>query len=191
MSADQVVLDLETQRAFSEVGEKKFADLGVSLVGVYFYATDRYETFEEAEIPLLEEKLSRSGRIIGFNIKRFDFPVLQPYFKRLDLAKLSSFDLLEELEKTLGHRVSLQSVSMATLNVGKGGSGLDAIHYYRAGEMDKLKKYCLEDVRLTKEIYEYGKKLGCVYYQSKDKTTRLSVKVDWKDPEPPANLSLF
>jgi DEAD/DEAH box helicase domain-containing protein len=77
------------------------------------------------------------------------------------------------------------------LGVGKSGSGLDAIHYYRSGEIDKLKKYCLDDVRLTKEIYEFGKKNGLVYYLSKDGTNRLTARVDWKDPAPPANLSLF
>lgn len=191
MPSDQIVLDLETKKSFDEVGGRNMADLGVTVIGTYFYETDRYKVFEEGEIPLLEEQLSRATRIIGFNNNRFDFLVLQPYLKRLKLSELPSLDLLEELEKILGHRVSLQSAAKATLDAAKTGSGLDAIHYYRSGEMEKLKEYCLNDVRLTRELYEFGKKFGHVYYLSKDGSTRMKVNVGWQDPEPPKNLSLF
>lgn len=191
MPQSQIVLDLETKRTFDEAGGRNPADLGVTVIGTYSYGTGEYRAFEEKEIAELEQLLSETSRIIGFNIHRFDFPVLQPYCKRLDLSDIPSFDLLEELEKILGHRVSLQSVARATLNQGKSGTGLDAIEFYRRGEMEKLKKYCLDDVRLTREVYEFGKKFGHVYYQSKDGTTRLKVEVQWKDPEPSANLSLF
>jgi hypothetical protein len=191
MPFNQVVLDLETQKTFDEAGGRNPADLGVSVVGAYFYKTNEYLCFEEHEIPHLEQRLSQASRIIGFNIRRFDFPVLQPYLKHIHLGQVLFLDLFDELEKALGHRISLQSVATATLNTGKSGSGLDAIHYYRSGEMEKLKKYCLDDVRLTKELYEYGKKFGCLSYLSKDGQNRLSTKVDWKDPEHPQNLSLF
>jgi DEAD/DEAH box helicase domain-containing protein len=186
-----VVLDLETQKSFDEVGGRNPAELKISVAGVYFYENDGYLCYEEAQIPELEQRLSQASRVIGFNIRRFDFPVLQPYLKHIDLAQVPLLDLMEDLEKILGHRVSLQSVASATLGVGKSGSGLDAIHYYRSGEMEKLKKYCLDDVRLTKEVYEFGKKNGVVYYLSKDGKNRLSARVSWNDPAPPANLTLF
>jgi DEAD/DEAH box helicase domain-containing protein len=191
MPQRQVVLDLETQKIFDEIGGRNPADLGVSVVGVYFYENDEYVCFEETRIPELERRLADTSRVIGFNIRRFDFPVLQPYLKHIDLGQMPLCDIMDDLEKTLGHRVSLQSVASATLGVGKSGSGLDAIHYYRSGEMEKLKKYCLDDVRLTKEVYEFGKKNRVVYYLSKDGTNRLTARVAWKDPAPPANLSLF
>lgn len=187
----QIVLDLETQKTFDEAGGRNPADLGITVIGIYLYETDSYRAFQENELAELEQVLSEASRIIGFNIRRFDFPVLQPYLKRLNLSDLPYLDILEELEKILGHRVSLQSIAKATLNTGKSGTGLDAIEYYRKGEIEKLKKYCLDDVRLTKEIYEFGKKFGHLYYQSKDGATRLQAKVNWKDPEAPANLSLF
>ncbi|MBI1909336.1 MAG: ribonuclease H-like domain-containing protein [Deltaproteobacteria bacterium] len=191
MPADQIVLDLETQKTFDEVGGRNnFHLLGVSVVGTYFYEKNQFKIFEEKEIPELENELQKTSRIIGFNIRRFDFPVLAPYLK-IDPAKLPILDIMDELEKILGHRVSLESVAQATLGVGKSGKGLDAIAYFRNGEMDKLKAYCLDDVRLTREIYEYGKKNGEVFYQSKDGLHRLPVKINWKDPEPPQQQSLF
>jgi DEAD/DEAH box helicase domain-containing protein len=191
MPQRQVVLDLETQKIFDEIGSRNPGDLGVSVAGVYFYETDEYVCFEESKLGDLERRLANVSRVIGFNIRRFDFPVLQPYLKHIDLGRMESLDILDDLEKTLGHRVSLQSVASATLGVGKSGSGLDAIHYYRSGEMEKLKRYCLDDVRLTKDVYEFGRKNGLVYYLSKDGSNRLSAKVEWKDPAPAANLSLF
>jgi DEAD/DEAH box helicase domain-containing protein len=191
MPQRQAVLDLETQKIFDEIGSRNPADLGVSVVGVYFYENDEYVCYEESRIGDLEQRLSGVSRIIGFNIRRFDFPALQPYLKHIDLGQVELLDILEEIEKVLGHRVSLQSVASATLGVGKSGSGLDAIHYYRSGEIEKLKKYCLDDVRLTKDVYEYGKRNGIIHYLSKDGLNRLTTKVTWKDPAPPANLSLF
>ncbi len=188
---NQIVLDLETQKGFDEVGGRQnLSDLGVSLAGTYFYASDQYQAFEEPELTKLEALLSQAERVIGFNIRRFDFPVLQPYCKNLRLSELPIFDILEEIEKRVGHRVSLNSVAQATLGVGKSGSGLDALVYFRAGEMEKLKKYCLEDVRLTREIYEFGKRFQKIYFTAREGGKR-EVAVDWQDPQPPANLSLF
>lgn len=187
----QIVLDLETKRSFDEVGGRQnLADLGVSLVGTYRYDLSEYLTFEEPQLARLEQILSETDRVIGFNIRRFDFPVLQPYFKNLRLSELPILDLLEEVEKRVGHRVSLGSLAQATLGEGKSGSGIDAILYYRSGEVEKLKRYCLDDVRLTKEIYEFGKRFGKVSFISRDRG-RVDTPVDWQDPTPPANLSLF
>ena len=192
MSSSQIVLDLETQKTFDEVGGgRNTAELKISVVGVYFYKTDEFKTFEEQQIPELEQALSTAERIIGFNTHRFDFVVLQPYLKRLRLSQLPSLDLMAEIEQTLGHRVSLQNLAQPTLNEGKSGSGLDAIDFFRKGEMEKLKKYCLDDVRLTRDLYEFGKREGYLAYLSKDKASRLTVKVGWKDPSPEPNLSLF
>lgn len=188
----QIVLDIETKRGFDEVGGREnFKDLGVSLVGIYRYDTEDYVSYEEKDLVQLGLLLSSAERIIGFNIRRFDFPVLQPYFKDLKLEKLPMLDLLEEVEHRVGHRVSLESVSQATLGIGKSGKGTDAIVYYRNGEIEKLKKYCLDDVRLTKEIFEFGKRWSKIYFLSRDRMGKIEVPVDWRDPDPPSNLSLF
>lgn len=188
---NQVVLDLETQRSFEDVGGRSnLSDLGVSVVGVYSYRDGEFHIFSEAEIPKLEELLSSAPRVIGFNIRRFDFPVLQAYLRRVKLANLPYLDILEEVENRLGHRVKLESVAQATLGRGKAGSGLDAIRFYRSGEILKLKEYCLEDVRITQEIYEFGKKQGKVLYTSRDGGAK-ELQVKWTDPKPSPNLSLF
>ncbi len=161
----KIVLDLETQKSFEEVGGRgKNHLLKVSVCGIYDYSQDRYLIFEEQELPKLAPILQTADQIIGFNIKNFDFAVLQPYMN-FDLNQLPYFDLLEEIEKIVGHRVKLESVAQGTIGSGKSGNGLEALLYYRNGRMDLLKKYCLDDVRVTKSVYDYALKNQKLLYR--------------------------
>ena len=178
MRGDKIVIDLETQKTFDEVGGRNYQDLLISVMGAYFYETDRYECFLEQELHRFENHIIDCPLIIGFNIRKFDLPVLQRYVK-VDTAKLPMLDLMEDIANKIGHRVSLDSVAQATLNIGKTGHGLDAIDFFRDGEWEKLKSYCLNDVKITKEIYDYGVKHGSVYYMSRDGSQKKKVAVEW------------
>ncbi|HAH04056.1 MAG: DEAD/DEAH box helicase domain protein [Parcubacteria group bacterium GW2011_GWA2_43_17] len=162
--SDKLVLDLETKQSFDEVGGfHNTAKLDVSLCGVYSYEHDQYRAFKEPEFAELGDWLKSASLIIGFNSKSFDFTVLQKYYK-FKLSKLPHLDILEEISRTLGHRLKLESLAQSTLGEGKSGTGLDAIWYYKNNQWDKLEKYCLDDVRVTKEVYEYGKRHGHLWY---------------------------
>ena len=175
--SDTIVLDLETQKTFDEVGGRaNLRHLRVSVAGIYSYHQDQFRTFTEWETPELGSLLHQAEKIIGFNIKRFDFPVLEPYLKR-KLNHLPSLDILEEVERKLGHRLSLDHLVQATLGEGKTGSGLDAVRHFRNGEMEKLKSYCLADVRLTKNLYEYGKTHKHIRYRRQQDT--INIPVSW------------
>lgn len=63
-------------------------------------------------------------------------------------------DILEEIEMVVGHRVSLDKLSRANLGIGKDRKSREAITLYDNGEIEELKKYCLQDVRLTKDLYD-------------------------------------
>lgn len=152
----KIVLDLETQKSFEDVGGRgKNHLLKISVCGVYEYALDKYSIYEEHEIPRLAPILQAADQIIGFNIKNFDFEVLQPYV-HFNVLELPYYDLLEEIQRAIGHRVSLESVAQGSIGSGKSGNGLEAILYYRNNRMDLLKKYCLDDVKVTKQVYEYA-----------------------------------
>lgn len=164
---DKIVLDLETKKSFDEVGgHHNMAKLGVSLVGIYSYNKDKYRGFKEEEFGELLELLKNTELLIGFNSKSFDLTVLQPYYKDFDLSTIPHLDILEEVVHALGHRLKLESVAQSTLGYGKSGSGLDAIMYYRNNDWDSLIKYCLDDVKITKEVYEYGLAHGNIWYHN-------------------------
>ncbi len=177
---NHLVIDLETQKTFEDVGGRNYADLLVSVLGIYRYDSNNFECYLEDELHRFENLLIDTKLVVGFNIRKFDFPVLQRYMK-VDTSKIPMLDLMEDIANKIGHRVSLESVAQATLSKGKTGRGLDAIDFYRDGKWDLLKSYCLNDVQITKEVFEYGQQNGMVYYQTKDGMDRKSVKVEWND----------
>lgn len=175
---DTLVLDLETQKSFDEVGGRaNLKLLRVSVVGVYSYARDQFRTYTEWETPALRGVLEDAALVVGFNLKRFDYPVLEPYMKK-SLGHLPTLDIMEDVQRHLGHRLSLDSLVQATLGEGKTGHGLDAIRFFREGDMEKLKSYCLADVRLTRDLFEYGKQNGCMLYRKNNQ--QYSIPVNWK-----------
>ncbi|MBI4991359.1 ribonuclease H-like domain-containing protein [Candidatus Gottesmanbacteria bacterium] len=159
-----VVLDLETQHSFQEVGFDH-RKLKVSVVGVYDYGKDEYKIYRENELGKLFTMLEHTPLIIGFNINKFDLPVLSPYYVG-DVLQFRTLDILEEVEKFLGFRVALDDLARATLGIKKSGHGFLAIDYFLNGDWEKLEKYCLSDVKVTKELYEFGKKEGKLYFQT-------------------------
>lgn len=149
----KIVFDIETKNTFNNVGGNldKFE---VSVVGVYSYDKDEYKCFDENQMPELGELLKTANPLIGFNSKAFDVPILDKYFN-YKLSAVPHFDIHEELEKILGHRIGLGVLGKANLGLEKTEStGLKAIKMYKEGDMENLKKYCLQDVRITKEIFD-------------------------------------
>lgn len=164
----ELVLDLETKKSFQEVGGVRNMELlGVSVVGVYNYATDVFKAFTEDEFAELEKLLRNASRVIGFNSKHFDFPVLQPHVS-VNLKTVQHLDLMQGVEAHLGFRVSLDNLAKMTLGISKSGHGMDAIEWWRAGNIDAIKKYCLDDVRITRDLYEYGKTHGSVLFEPRN-----------------------
>jgi DEAD/DEAH box helicase domain-containing protein len=153
-----VVFDVETKKAFDEVGGYFPEKLGVSISGVYFNdgeGQEFYKGYREEEFPEMFKLFERADRIVGFNTISFDMPALQPYYVG-NLLSLPNFDIMAEVEKVIGHRVSLDALAKETLGEQKIGHGLDALTYYHEGNWELLEKYCLQDVKVTKMLYDYG-----------------------------------
>ena len=162
---NRLVLDLETKRSFDEVGgAENRAQLGVSVVGVYDYVEDKFLTFRETQFDELTVLLENADEVVGFNLIGFDWPVLAAELGDW-VTELPTLDLMIEAQKTLGRRISLDALAQATLGSSKLGSGLDALEYYRAGDWERLERYCLEDVKLTRDLYEYARKYGQLFFQ--------------------------
>jgi len=188
--AEKLVLDLETQREFSEVEGRKPELLKVSVAGVYSYEQDRYEAYLEADLATkLGPRLQAAELLIGFNIRRFDLPVLQPYLP-YPVSTIPVLDIMEEIVKNLGHRLSLESLAQATLGRGKSGHGLDALKWFKEGRFDLITTYCLDDVKLTKELYDYGKQHGRLFATSRFGPDKLQITVFWPErKQEPARIA--
>jgi DEAD/DEAH box helicase domain-containing protein len=170
-----VVLDLETKHTFRDFKEHK--QLGISVVAIYDYRDNTGKTFLEKDIPKLFPLLESCSYIIGYNINSFDLPVLQAYYPG-NITHFASFDLLDDIRSKLGRRLALNDLAAATLNAKKSGHGLMAIDYYKEGKFEELSKYCLDDVMITKQLFEYGINKREVFYM--DVNGKVAINVDWK-----------
>ncbi len=159
---DTVVFDIETQNFFTDpgVGWNNYGALKISVVGVYSYTRNEYKAFEEDEMGELATWFMPGTTVVGFSSNRYDVPVLHHYFQKLDasglldLWKMKRVDLLELIEMATGKRISLNLLAQANVGVGKTGHGSEAIELYKQGRIEELKEYCLQDVKLTKELYD-------------------------------------
>lgn len=151
-----VVFDLETQRSFDEVGGRsQFHRLGVSVGVAYRYDEDRFITYHEDTVGELIELLKSAELVVGYNILGFDYQVLRGYTEE-DLRTLPTFDIMYDLEERLGFRPKLESVAVPTLGGGKSADGLQALEWWRRGEIAKIEEYCREDVRVTRDLFDFG-----------------------------------
>ena len=155
--AGEVVFDIET---YGDIRNR--ADLKVTVVSVYEYETDSYRSFDEHQLNDLWPILEKATRIIGYNSKGFDAPILDKFYAG-DINAIPHLDLLEKIRESAGKRFKLDDVAKATLEISKSADGLAAIKWYEEGKIDEIKKYCEQDVKVTKEVYEFGKKNKMLY----------------------------
>lgn len=175
---DYLIIDIETKNTFFDVGRDNVNALEVSVVCIYSYKHGKYFSFDEHHLKEAGEMLKSSNVIIGFSINRFDLPVLAKHYD-FDLFSISRIDLLEEIEIRMGRRISLNLLAKTNLGVGKNGRSLDAPILYKAGKMEELAAYCINDVKITKDLYELAKKQG--YLLVPNKETKFLDRVDF-DP---------
>lgn len=161
-----VILDVETIKSFDEVGGFYPEKLGVSFVGLIERETlpvkwgdkvteIRHEIFAE-DMKKLWKILEGVDLVIGFNIDGFDMAALKPYYPG-DISQFPTLDLMIKFKEKMGHRISLDAIAGETLGTHKSGDGLDAIRYYAEGKLDELAMYCMKDVEITRDIYDYGR----------------------------------
>lgn len=182
----EIVFDIETQSAAGP----DFKQMRISVVGAYFYETNEYLSFEEKDFPSLWKRLEQSDRLIGYNSRFFDTPILNNYYPG-NLQKFAQLDMLEEIHKALGFRLKLDDVAAATIGERKSGYGLQAVEWWKQGEIQKIKDYCLQDVKVTRMVYEYGLKYGALAYEDR-LGGRKAIPVNFarKEPTPAINLSM-
>lgn len=173
-----VFFDLETQKSFDEVGGRdNFRALKLSVAVTYASRAAQFREFREADADKLVAELQSADLVVGFNTKRFDYEVLAAY-TQADLQKLPSLDMLEEVHRKLGFRVSLDALARSTLGERKSADGLQAIQWYRQGEFRKLLDYCRQDVMVTMDLFQFGRKNKFLLFNDKQGRTR-RVEVSW------------
>lgn len=198
----EVFFDTETKKFFDEATGSDPSKLGVSITSVYSRILDensneiegKMESFWEDQFSEMFKLFEKADRIVGFNSLSFDIPALSPYLPTY-WPKLKHFDILEEIRKIEGKRMSLNSLAKATLDAKKNDSGENAIKYWNEKTpqaLEKLKKYCEMDVEITAKIYDFAVKNRYLKYIDFWNETH-EVKLDFSYPkeDPNSQSSLF
>ncbi len=156
-----IVFDLETQEP---VGPEGVLAMNISVATVYDSETKKFTTVTIDEIDQLWPIIEQADALVGYNSNHFDIPLLNKYYPG-DLTQIKSIDILEDIKASLGRRLRLDSVAQATVGAKKSADGLQAVRWWREGRVEDIKKYCEQDVRVTKDVFEYAMKHGHVKFK--------------------------
>ena len=111
-------------------------------------------------------------RIIGHNVLAFDLPYIrarsvacqvQPS-RSFDLRRYSTgpvYDTMQVWANWDRQRYPKLEILAAIFGFdGKSGGGAEVSEWFEAGDWERIKQYCIQDVRLTRDVYrrfrEYG-----------------------------------
>lgn len=190
-----LTLDIETANIFDEVGSSDPADLTLAVVCVHDSKTGEITSYVDEELPKLWPLIAAADGIVGWNSDHFDLPILARRYPGSFDAK-RSIDLMREVQKVVGRRLKLDHVAQATLGVGKSGDGLQSIVWWRNGEKQKVIDYCKQDVRVTRDLFDYALEHGHLKYPVAGggvEEVALNAKAWMRRAQPPAGAtaSLF
>ena len=174
--------DLETQKSADDVGGWDKVHKMKLAVGVVWDSLEKnFFSYIDSEASQLVEKLKTADLVVGFNVAKFDYGVLQPYATKMDfdLEEITTFDMLIDINKKLGHRLSLNHLAENTLNAKKSADGLVSLQWYKEGKIDKIIEYCKQDVEITRDLFLYGESHGYVKYSTRSGVAK-DLQVDWE-----------
>lgn len=174
-----VYFDLESQKTFDEIGGRDPSKLLLACGVTWSTERNDFTVYWEKDAATLIAELKSADRVIGFNIVNFDYQVLRPYAPDENFRAFKSTDMLQDIYRTLGFRLSLDSIAKATLGATKTADGLQSVAWFKNGELDKVAEYCKADVDITRRVHEFGRDHGFVNYYSK-LGSKLKVAVNWK-----------
>ena len=173
--------DLETQKSADDVGGwDKINKMGLAVGVVWDSCEQEHFSYLEGAASELVKKLRTADLVVGFNVKKFDYGVLQHYASKMDfdLQEINTFDMLIDVNKKLGHRLSLNHLAENTLNAKKSADGLVSLQWFKEGKIDKIIEYCKQDVEITRDLFLYGVSNGYVKYSTRSGVAK-DLPVNW------------
>ena len=130
---------------------------------------ERFERTDEEEQKIiydffawLTKRPADEYSFVTYNGKEFDIPfILARQALTVDLNKPNGLflldyqhiDLYQIVKQITGKRMGLDTVARLLGCTPKNGTGTKAIELWKAGELDKLKEYCMNYVLVTEEVY--------------------------------------
>lgn len=145
-------------------GWRDFKNMGISVICAYDYVEDRYRVFERDNFDELQELLVIRKTIVGFNSIGFDAPLCEANGIAVPVLTTEHYDILAEIWEGAGLErefrypshvgFSLDACCKANFGTEKSGHGALAPVDWQQGKYGKVIDYCLNDVRLTKQLLD-------------------------------------
>ncbi len=162
-----IVFDIETRRSAEDVGGwGNISKMGVAWLSAYKFPQGEWLEYGEENIGEFIDLLKEVDLVIGFNSIRFDYTVLTAYTD-YNFNSLPSYDIMAEIQKVLGHRLSLDAVGSATLGAKKSADGLQSLQWWKEGKIDLIAKYCRHDVEITRDLFYSILENGYLLFEKK------------------------
>lgn len=165
MSNHIIVYDLEIEKPLSEMpGETdderwnavRMGDAGISCLVLYDSASRRYHLYDKHNLDDGVSHLNTADLLVSFNGIGFDSEVIHGVTGRY--VTVAQYDILHEIWKALKHKQKgyrLQEVATRTINLSKNNNGAGAPALAKQGRWAELLDYCLNDVHVTKELFNH------------------------------------
>lgn len=172
-----VIFDIETKNFFDTVHSNNPADLDISVVCLHDSKTDQYLSFTEDQFTDMWPYFQNADTLVTYNGNHFDIPCLQS-IAPFDLTTIHHVDMFVDMYNATGKKLGLDGIAQATLGIAKSGAGSDAIAWWNAGEIQKIIDYCIQDVRVTKAIYDHALQNGTLSYTDRNTDEQVVVQID-------------
>lgn len=182
-----LTFDIETTNTFDEVGSPNAEDLDLAVICVHDSDTDETTHYFKEDLNKLWPLMEQADMLVTYNGDHFDIPLLNKYYAG-DLTQIKSLDLLVEIKKSLGRRIKLDDVASATLGQSKSADGLQSIVWWRQGKIDEVVDYCKQDVKVTRNVYDFAMQNGHLLYEKNG--TKEQIPLDTSDWEKPAETTI-
>jgi DEAD/DEAH box helicase domain-containing protein len=179
------IFDLEILRTIEEVGGWDATDkMGVSCCVVYDSKSRSFRVFGDSDETRATEYILDCDLVVGFNHVNFDWRVLLGIPRSVDIRSTvpyiskPQYDILTEVRKAAGVTTyekghKLEQIAQVNLGRGKRMSGELAPVAWKAGKYCDVIDYCIDDVALTRDLFEM-----------------ILDRADFKDPRTMKNLFL-
>jgi hypothetical protein len=141
------------------------ATMGIACICAYDYTADKYRVFGEYELEDFQALIKIHDKVCGFNNIGFDDKVLATADITIPTAK--SYDILSEIYHSLGSRqkgCKLENVVKANFPNAqlKTEDATKVPFLWQQGYHAKVIDYCLNDVRMTKQILDKILRFGYI-----------------------------
>jgi DEAD/DEAH box helicase domain-containing protein len=172
------VFDLETRKHARELNPEdesagwdalRRGEGGVSVIAIYDSADQWVHLYDDHTSLGAARHLERADLVVGYCSERFDLPCLEGLVgRRLALRDhIDLYTMIAEANAARGRTqqagdYKLDPVCKRTIGRGKNDHGAHAPELARQGRWAQLFAYCMNDVRLTRDLFDYAIEHGGV-----------------------------